>query len=210
MCSVHPRTLDPMRHLVSFYPTVQPCFWFTPYLPAFLHTGNLCGTSSKPTASAQAAFVQWTHAGMPASKLLLGLPLYGYVWKSSKTKLSGSSAPNLAVGAGHSKTRSREPERTAAPAGDLSSMWGQQIAFDRLLKMGALKNNGDDIYVGANGYTMGASFLYLFRDRLVLIALAWDNCSDTPVSLFLNVFPCLISIGFHWINSSCTTKHAPR
>jgi hypothetical protein len=50
---------------------------------------NVCGTSSQPTATAEAAFKQWTAAGFPAAKLLLGLPLYGYVSRSSKTSLSG-------------------------------------------------------------------------------------------------------------------------
>jgi chitinase len=52
--------------------------------------GNLCGTSTQPQASAQAAVAQWSAAGFPKNKILLGLPLYGYVSKSSKTTLSGS------------------------------------------------------------------------------------------------------------------------
>jgi chitinase len=48
-----------------------------------------CSTNSQLSATAEAAFKQWTAAGFPAAKLLLGLPLYGYVSKSSKTSLSG-------------------------------------------------------------------------------------------------------------------------
>ena len=55
--------------------------------------GNLCGTSSQPQASAQAAFAQWTKAKFPANKLLLGLPLYGYVSKSKATTLTGIAFP---------------------------------------------------------------------------------------------------------------------
>ncbi|KAH7090884.1 glycoside hydrolase [Auriculariales sp. MPI-PUGE-AT-0066] len=62
--------------------------------------GNNCGTSKQPNANAQAAFSNWTKAGFPASKLFLGLPLYGYVSRSTKTTLSGSrvSAPVLLPG----------------------------------------------------------------------------------------------------------------
>lgn len=33
--------------------------------------GNLCGTSTQPQASAQAALAQWTAAGFPASKVMV-------------------------------------------------------------------------------------------------------------------------------------------
>ncbi|KAJ7496881.1 glycoside hydrolase family 18 protein [Mycena latifolia] len=55
--------------------------------------GNLCGNSSQPAYSAQAAFKQWTAAKFPASKLLLGLPLYGYVFKSTNTTLASFTLP---------------------------------------------------------------------------------------------------------------------
>ncbi|KAF9074347.1 glycoside hydrolase family 18 protein [Rhodocollybia butyracea] len=51
---------------------------------------DACGTASLPQYSAQAALSQWTSAGFPASKILLGLPLYGYVSNSSATALQGS------------------------------------------------------------------------------------------------------------------------
>ncbi|RDB17715.1 Chitinase A1 [Hypsizygus marmoreus] len=126
--------------------------------------GNLCGTSKQPQANAKAALAQWTKAGFPASKLLLGLPLYGYVSKSTATKLSGSLMPDPSVSP--SPHPRNGPPRTLEPdaaAGDLSGMWGQQIAFNQLLQGGALVKNADGTYKGANGYQMG-----------------WDNCSDTP------------------------------
>lgn len=49
--------------------------------------GDLCGTSSHPESSAQAALKQWTAAGFPPDQLMLGLPLYGYVSQSTKTSL---------------------------------------------------------------------------------------------------------------------------
>ncbi|OSC97972.1 glycoside hydrolase family 18 protein [Trametes coccinea BRFM310] len=55
--------------------------------------GNLCGNSVLPQYSAQAALQQWTAAGFPASKLVLGLPLYGYVSQSTKTTLQHIARP---------------------------------------------------------------------------------------------------------------------
>ncbi|KAF8900154.1 glycoside hydrolase family 18 protein [Gymnopilus junonius] len=128
-----------------------------------LDAGNLCGSSSQPQETAQAALAQWKSAGMPASKILLGLPLYGYVCKSSDKRLSGSSIPSSIFQHGaHPKFANQLPH-TSAPLGDLSALWGQQISFSQLVRSGALVKKSDGTYIGANGYTMG-----------------WDNCSDTP------------------------------
>ncbi|THU94236.1 glycoside hydrolase family 18 protein [Dendrothele bispora CBS 962.96] len=136
--------------------------------------GNLCGTSSQPTASAQAALSQWTAAGAPASKLLLGLPLYGYVSNSTKTKLTGSFAPsndmvliqkedsqgkNFLNGA---HPREQTVQQQAANA-DLRSWYGQQIPFNSIVASGALVKKSDGTYGQGGGFTM-----------------AWDDCSDTP------------------------------
>jgi len=48
---------------------------------------NACGNSLQPTANAQAGIDQWSQAGMPLSKIVLGLPAYGYVSQSSATSL---------------------------------------------------------------------------------------------------------------------------
>ncbi|CAA7268385.1 unnamed protein product [Cyclocybe aegerita] len=126
--------------------------------------GNLCGSSTQPKATAQAAFAQWTKAGMPASKLLLGLPLYGYVSKSSSKKLSGSLIPTPNDPRFPPGAHPRHPPISANGAqGDLSHLWGQQIAFSQIISFGALTQNSDGSYGGVNGYTMG-----------------WDDCSDTP------------------------------
>uniref|UniRef100_A0A8H8CJU2 Chitinase n=1 Tax=Psilocybe cubensis TaxID=181762 RepID=A0A8H8CJU2_PSICU len=114
---------------------------------------DACGTSRQPQATAEAAFKQWTRAGMPASKLLLGLPLYGYVSKSTDKKLSGSFAPSGRIlNVAHPK--SKRPISLSGAAGDLSKLWGQQIAFCQLVEAGALEKRGEH-YVAANGYTMG-------------------------------------------------------
>ena len=168
--------------------------------------GNLCGTATQAQASAQAAVAQWTAAGFPKSKLLLGLPLYGYVSQSSRTTLAGSFAPSemkqnehaqrlLAVqeesalepvgeeemnflGEAHDRAFAKEkalaardgaPGKDAPPpdgaehapdqkaaAGDLSGYWGQQIAFNQIVGLGAIQKSGS-VYVQANGYTQCAS-----------------------------------------------------
>jgi len=118
--------------------------------------GDLCGTSKQPKATAEAALAQWTRAGMPASKLLLGLALYGYVSKSTDKRLSGSSIPQAAGGA-HPRYLPKRPKIRGA-LGDLSNLWGQQIPFSQLVTSGAIRKTGDGYYGGANGYTMGRSF----------------------------------------------------
>ncbi|KAL1702144.1 glycoside hydrolase superfamily [Schizophyllum commune] len=166
--------------------------------------GNLCGTSSHPEASAQAAVKQWTGAGFPASKLMLGVPYYGYVSQSSDTSLTGSFAPNkhavtnaevtngaqevLGEASTDGSLYAPHPHAKASPANsdeskkqagngatkeaakqpvtakaDLSSYWGQQVAFSTLVSAGALTKKSDGNYGEAGGFTM-----------------AWDNCSDTP------------------------------
>lgn len=132
--------------------------------------GDLCGTSTQPQASAQAAVQQWTDAGFPASKLLLGLPLYGYVSQSSSTTLSGSLMPpgnaNLLVAEGSTKTvegkktflngaHPRGPVKKDVKANaDLTSWYGQQIPFSSIVGAGALAKSGDS-YDGSGGFSKG-------------------------------------------------------
>ncbi|KAF8890745.1 glycoside hydrolase superfamily [Infundibulicybe gibba] len=137
--------------------------------------GNLCGTSTQPQASAQAALAQWTRAD------LLGLPLYGYVSQSSKTGLTGSllpssemlllqrSKPEDAVqgepgmhflNGAHARPKEL---KTAAANANLQSWYGQQIPFSSIVSSGALVKKSDGTYGEGGGFTMG-----------------WDDCSDTP------------------------------
>ncbi|KAI0089280.1 glycoside hydrolase family 18 protein [Irpex rosettiformis] len=165
--------------------------------------GNLCGTSKQPHASAEAAFSQWTSAGFPANKMLLGLPLYGYVSQSTKTTLTGIAIPPLGfdvqkyrervlglptrnavlmcplvreayedgdevnfLDGRHDRVSQKEKGKKVevdAGNGDLSSYFGQQIAFNQIVALGALVKSSNGTYVQAGGYTEG-----------------WDDCSDTP------------------------------
>ncbi|PFH50382.1 glycoside hydrolase family 18 protein [Amanita thiersii Skay4041] len=123
--------------------------------------GNPCGTSQQPEATAQAALSQWTKAGMPVNKLMLGLPLYGYVSKSVAKRLHGSS---IKIESNRSrKGAHRNYKMPARKDGDLSNFWGQQIAFNQLVESGVLVKGSDGNYRSGQDYTMG-----------------WDDCSDTP------------------------------
>ncbi|KAJ6593441.1 glycoside hydrolase family 18 protein [Mycena capillaripes] len=145
--------------------------------------GNLCGTSSQPQYSAEAAFSQWTAAKFPASKLLLGLPLYGYVLNSTKTVLTGSfTSPDsndskqvpASVSSGPIRGANKRPPQiptpkpevvpgSAATQANLQSWWGQQIPFSSIVSSGALVKSAAGTYGEGGGFTMG-----------------WDDCSDTP------------------------------
>ncbi|ESK89485.1 glycoside hydrolase family 18 protein [Moniliophthora roreri MCA 2997] len=136
-----------------------------------------CGTSTQPQASAEAAFNQWTAAGAPANKLLLGLPLYGYVSQSTRTTLTGSFAPSTDMvllqqdadnknflNGSHARTRPKQADSApTTAAADLRGWYGQQISFKALVEQGALVKDGDGNYRAGGGFTM-----------------AWDDCSDTP------------------------------
>ncbi|KAM0754841.1 glycoside hydrolase, partial [Meredithblackwellia eburnea MCA 4105] len=48
---------------------------------------DACSGSLQPTANEESAIATWTAAGMPASKILMGVPSYGYISSSTKTTL---------------------------------------------------------------------------------------------------------------------------
>ncbi|KAE9391168.1 glycoside hydrolase [Gymnopus androsaceus JB14] len=155
--------------------------------------GNLCSNSSLPNYSAEAAFSQWTGAGFPASKMLLGLPLYGYVSNSTATVLTGSfvdPTPTTEEGKGganpqgrHARPRTSptpiKPVKKSTPAAggttqgsgkkaadataNLQSWFGQEIPFSSIVASGALVGLAGGTFGGGGGFTEG-----------------WDNCSDTP------------------------------
>lgn len=115
---------------------------------------NGCGNSTQPTENAVSAYEQWTSAGFPPNKLVLGVPSYGYI--------SGSTATNL---------RARS---TSGASGSNSSMVvvhsdegtdGVQVQFRTLVAQGALSPSGSDSpkYTGSGG----------FRRE-------WHRCTSTP------------------------------
>lgn len=48
---------------------------------------DACPNSMQPNANMVSAIESWTQAGMPASKILMGVPAYGYISSSSATSL---------------------------------------------------------------------------------------------------------------------------
>ncbi|KAJ7876199.1 glycoside hydrolase family 18 protein [Mycena olivaceomarginata] len=135
--------------------------------------GNLCGNSSQPALSAQSALKQWTAAKFPASKLLLGLPLYGYVYNSSKTTLAnfvlpGSDAEldaeitDISKPAPADQTNSAIRGANKKPV-DHSESGLAALQSQSLVASGALVKNSDGKYYAGPGFTR-----------------AWDVCSKTP------------------------------
>jgi chitinase len=49
---------------------------------------DACHNSQQPSQNAESAFASWTAAGFPPSKLVLGVPSYGYISRSNVTELS--------------------------------------------------------------------------------------------------------------------------
>jgi chitinase len=93
---------------------------------------DACNNSSQPEANAVAAVNAWTGAGFPASKLVLGVPSYGYVSASSATRL---------------RTR-RTRDRSVHLNCD-----GDQIQFRSLEEQGALVRGPDGAFSGGGGFT---------------------------------------------------------
>ncbi|GAC95058.1 chitinase [Pseudozyma hubeiensis SY62] len=93
---------------------------------------NLCGNSTQPDANAAAGVKAWSAAGMPRDKILLGIPAYGYINKSTKRTLQARSV--------------------TLTSGDGSSTSGQ-INFSSLVKQGALFLGSDGLFDGAGGFT---------------------------------------------------------
>ena len=70
-----------------------------------------CGNSTQPAASALAALRAWTGAGFPAAQLVLGVPSYGYVSRSSASRLRVRARASADVGPPYENRRRRAPVR---------------------------------------------------------------------------------------------------
>lgn len=93
---------------------------------------DACHNSTQPLANAYAAISSWTTAGMPLSKITLGVPAYGYLQKSSSTALKQRRADYV--------TTHNDNGGTA----------DGQIQFASLISQGSLTPDG---LLGAGGFT---------------------------------------------------------
>ncbi|ORX40551.1 glycoside hydrolase superfamily [Kockovaella imperatae] len=114
---------------------------------------NGCGNSSQPLANAYSAVASWEAAGMPANKITLGVPAYGYLQMSWATRLQDRSLPHKEYAARDYLTIQNDNGGTA----------DGQVMFESLISQGALVLDSAGDYVGGGGF---------FR--------VWDECSSTP------------------------------
>jgi len=133
-----------------------------------------CGTSRRPESSARAAIEAWKAAGFPAEQLVLGLPSYGYIQRSTVDRLQNRRAHHEhAIFHPHAGLTRQLPQaamKGEAPIlvtnGDGGSEDGQ-VHFSALVRQGALVKGGKTrhgvpVFVGGGGF-----------ERL------WDTCSST-------------------------------
>lgn len=78
--------------------------------------------------------------------------------------VKGEGEPNFLNGK-HERTKIGPQVKVGATPGDLSSYFGQAIAFNQIVALGALEKSGD-VYVQANGYTRGNFFFRKLATRL--------------------------------------------
>lgn len=78
---------------------------------------NACGDSQQPYANARSSIQSWTDANMPAEKLVLGLPAYGYVSWSGANKLINKRDSAIEAPAAPRYTRRSEWWQAAAQEG---------------------------------------------------------------------------------------------
>ncbi|KAH9919683.1 glycoside hydrolase superfamily [Fomitopsis serialis] len=193
----NPHSSSDAANLLSFFTSLRSAIGSDKIISAAVTDLPWTGSDGNPLKDVSAYADQMTYANImnydifamdrrrfPANQLMLGLPLYGYVSKSTKTSLTDGTLQHTngsdleayreeVLGlAGKSYAAAQAPadldeaDKAGEPvymaSGDLSSYYGQQIAFSDLISSGVLKE-ASGTFSAANGYTY-----------------ALDNCSDTP------------------------------
>ncbi|KAH7105665.1 glycoside hydrolase superfamily [Auriculariales sp. MPI-PUGE-AT-0066] len=134
------------------------------------------GSSANPGPNAplddgcriQPNLASWTQSGFPASKLVLGIPAYGYISRSSATRLRNRrSAPDgtIALEAPNGINVVSTPDENGMVTieNEEGGIDGGQVQFRSIVEQGALKTSQESKFVGAGGFKRH-----------------WDNCSSTP------------------------------
>lgn len=111
--------------------------------------------------------------------MLLGLPLFGHVFKSKKTSLNGgvpaTPADNILTFASHTFKGAhkfvhiKDLGKKANSKGALSAWWGKPIAFKDIVAGGALVKRFDGNYGHGDGFIMGMSMFILCKLEVTLI-----------------------------------------
>lgn len=94
---------------------------------------NGCRNSSQPNGNAASAFNAWTSAGFTASKIVLGVPAYGYVIETSFPRTPSLSA--------HPPVRAYSDDGSG------------QVTFGSLVTQGILVQRQDGSFQGSSGFT---------------------------------------------------------
>lgn len=139
-------------------------------------------------------------------QMLLGIPLFGYVFKSKRIYLN-SGNPMVANQtfdsfASHSfkgahKDISGQDTKELKSGEPLETWWNKPISFKHLVSSGALVKRFDGNYGQGTGYTLGTYSFLIKRETFANHKkLAWDDASSTPVCylLYSEFTPYLTSI----------------
>lgn len=99
---------------------------------------DACPNSNQPNANEASAIRTWTAAGMPASKILMGVPSYGYISSSTATTLVHKRS--IIPGAMNNRDRARAAQAEASKS--QMRRWfekGQRLVEKRQLEAKILK-----------------------------------------------------------------------
>src|ERR1700733_7806068 len=126
-----------------------------------------CHNSTQPEMSALAGYTAWTTAGFPASQIILGLPSYGYISKSTSSSLRQRSMAHLLSGRPIAHASESHATTVQMTDDDGEGEDGAQVQFNELVAQGALVRNEPDTNTNEVIYTSSGGFTRY-----------WDDCSS--------------------------------
>lgn len=128
---------------------------------------DACENSTQPGANAASAYHSWTAAGFPASKIVIGLPSYGYVSSSKAASLRTRSNSVFA-----SPRLRRSPDDVPAQQESNVRVVDEDGGSDGTVQFRDLIKQGTLVYStsGANPELVPAGGFVRY----------WDDCSSTP------------------------------